>query len=103
MSLYSLVNSIVNSQNENEANKLLIGSNILLLNNREYYNTIISNFTQKKETIIKKENGKLVFDLNNTNDIWNIIFISEYIKENDFLYKTYNNLLLEIADIESRL
>lgn len=44
MSLYSLVNSIVNSQNENEANKLLIGSNILLLNNREYYNTIISNF-----------------------------------------------------------
>ncbi len=103
MSLYSLVNSIVNSQNENEANKLLIGSNILLLNNREYYNAIISNFIQKKETIIKKENGKLVFDLNNTNDIWNIIFISEYIKENDFLYKTYNNLLLEIADIESRL
>ena len=103
MSLYNLVNSIVNSQNEDEANKLLIESNILLLNNREYYNSIISNFIQKKEIIIKKENQKLIFDLNNTNDIWNIIFISEYIKENDILYKTYNNILLEIADIESRL
>lgn len=61
MSLYNLVNSIVNSQNENEANKLLMGSNLLLLNNREYYNAIISNFIQKKETIIKKRKWKISF------------------------------------------
>ena len=103
MGLYNLVNSIVTSQSEEDAKELLMGSNILLLNNKEYYNAIISNFIQKKETIIKKENGKIVFDLNNTTDIWNIIFISEYIKENDILYKTYNNLLLEIVNIEGQL
>lgn len=103
MSIYNLTESIVNLSNEEEAKNKLLDSNILLLNNHEYYKTIISSFIQKKESIIKKENDKLVFDLNNTNDIWNIVFIGEYIKENDLLYKSYNELLLRISDIECNL
>lgn len=103
MSLFNLTNSIVNSKTEAEAKSKLLNSNVLLLNNHEYYEIIISSFIQKKESIIKKENEKLVFDLNNSNDIWNIVFIGEYIKENDLLYKTYNGLVLKIDEIEAEL
>ena len=103
MSLFSLTESIVNIPNEEEARNQLLNSNVLLLNNQEYYKTIISSFIQKKESIIRKENNRLVFDLNNTDDIWNIVFIGEYIKENDILYKTYNKLLLKIDEIECAL
>lgn len=103
MSLFDLTESIVNISNEEEARNKLLDSNVLLLNNQEYYKTIISSFIQKKESIIRKENNKLVFDLNNTDDIWNIVFIGEYIKENDILYKTYNKLLVKINEIECAL
>ncbi|MCR5483063.1 MAG: hypothetical protein K6E99_01460, partial [Bacilli bacterium] len=103
MSLFDLTESIVNISNEEEARNKLLDSNVLLLNNQEYYKTIISSFIQKKESIIRKENNKLVFDLNNTDDIWNIVFIGEYIKENDILYKTYNKLFVKINEIECAL
>ena len=102
MSLYNLTKSIVNSPNEEEAKRLII-SNDETLNIQEYYNSIISHFIQKHETIIKKEDGNLVFDLNNYNDIWNIVFIAEYIKENDILYKVYNKTLSEITYIRNQL
>ena len=46
---------------------------------------------------------KLIFDLNNINDMWSIVFIAEYIKENDILYKEYNKLKEEINTIENDL
>lgn len=81
--LYDIVNKTINASSMTEAEQILFGSNGIVINSPEYYKNIISNFVRKKETIIKKnvaQNGKtyLIFDLNDCNDIWNILFIYNY-------------------------
>ena len=101
--LYNLASDIITSSSLDEAENKLFGSNGIRINSEEYFENIVSDFIRKKEHIIRKENDNLVFNLNDYNDIWNIIFLGEYIKENDVLYKEYNNLLLEIDNIKHNL
>jgi len=74
--LYNKVKQIIEANSFYDAEQLLYGKEGIQINRTEYYQNIIANFIKKKETIIKKVNGKLFFDLNNYNDIWNIIFIA---------------------------
>lgn len=76
--LYDIAKNVVNSNSIFEAEQLLFGTDGIIMNSSEYYQNIISEFKQKKEIIIKKENGKLVFDLNNCNDLYNILFLYNY-------------------------
>lgn len=81
--LYDIAKKTIDSNSMIEAEQILFGEDGIILNSSEYYKNIISNFIQKKEIIIKKENGEdgktqLVFDLNNCNDLWNILFIYNY-------------------------
>ena len=101
--IYNVVKQVLEADTMNEATSILYGINGIAINSREYYQTVISNFIRKKEMTIRKENNRLVFDLNNYNDIWNIVFIAEYIKENDILFKQYNELLKEINNIKDKL
>lgn len=96
--LYDIVKRINNAASEEEAKNIFYGKEGIHVNNTEYIKNIISSFINKKEHIIKKEGNRLIFDLDNYNEIWNIVFISEYIKENDLLYKNY---LLLVEDIEN--
>lgn len=101
--LFNIVNEVINSNDLNEAEQKLFGVEGININSEEYFNNIVSNFIKKKEHIIRKENNNLVFDLNNYNDIWNIVFLGEYIKENNILYKEYNDLLIEIENLENEI
>ena len=44
----------------------------------------------------------LYFDLNNIHDIWNVIFLAEYIKENDENYKEYKKELIRIEEEQNK-
>ena len=101
--LFDIVNEGINSNDFNEAEQKIFGIEGININSKEYFNNIVSNFIKKKEHIIRKENNNLVFDLNNYNDIWNIVFLGEYIKENNILYKEYNDLLIEIENLENEI
>lgn len=79
-SLYEIVNATVHSDSMDVAKKILFGFDEFSANIDEYYKRIISSFVKKKDIIINQENGKLIFDLENVNDLWSIIFISTYIK-----------------------
>ena len=101
--LYDIVQKVINTSDLGEASNALYGVDGININSDEYYNSIISTFIQKKETIIRKRDNKLIFDLNSCNDMWNIVFLGEYIKENDDLYKSYNHLLSEMEKINDQL
>lgn len=79
-SLYEIVNATVHSDSMDVAKEILFGFDEFSANIDEYYKRIISSFVKKKDIIINQENGKLIFDLENVNDLWSIIFISTYIK-----------------------
>ena len=79
-SLYEIVNATVHSDSMDVAKEILFGFDEFSANIDEYYKRIISSFVKKKDIIINQENGKLIFDLKNVNDLWSIIFISTYIK-----------------------
>ena len=101
--LYDVVKDVINCKTIDEANNRLFGVDGITINSQEYYQNIVSNFIKKKEYVIRKSGNNLVFDLKNYNDMWNIIFLGEYIKENDLLYKEYNMLLEEINKINYEL
>lgn len=101
--LYKIVKQTIEAKDLKEAQEIFYGKNGFVINTQEYYQNIISSFIKKKETIIKKENNKLVFDLNNYKDIWNLVFLAEYIKQNDLLYKRYKQLQEEIENYENKL
>ena len=101
--LYDIVQKVINASDSYEADSILYGVDGISINSDEYYKNIISTFIQKKEAIIRKRDNKLIFDLNSYNDMWNIVFLGEYIKENDDLYKAYNQLLFEMKEIEDEL
>ncbi len=89
--IYDIASRIVNAIDLEEATHILYNDEGISINTSEYYQSIISNFLKKKETIIKKDNnGNLIFDLNNINDLYNIVIISEYIKEKDLLIKEFD-------------
>ena len=79
-SLYEIVNATVHSDSMDVAKEILFGFDEFSTNIDEYYKRIISSFVKKKDIIINQVNGKLIFDLENINDLWSIIFISTYIK-----------------------
>lgn len=87
--LYDVTQKTINASTTEEANDILFGTDGISINSNEYYENVIANFIKKKEVVIRKENGKLIFDLNNYNDIWNTVFIGTYIMENDILRKDY--------------
>ncbi len=95
--LYDVVKKVVDAPSMEEAGDILYGRESFL-NNNEYYREIISNFIKKKELIIRKENNKLLFNLKNINDIWNVVFLGEYIKENDCLRKDYESAKRTMLD-----
>ena len=101
--LYNVVKKVINAKNLTEASDIMYGKSGIKINTKEYYQSIISTFIKRKEAIIRKENNCLIFDLNNLNDMWNIIFIAEYIKENDILLKQYKKLEEEIEEISIEL
>ena len=100
---YDVVKKVINTSDFNEASNILYGNEGIFINGDEYFNNLVSNFIRKKEYIIKRHGNKLVFDLKNYNDIWNVVFLGEYIKENDTLHKEYNKFLNELKELEDEL
>ena len=92
--LYEVVKEVINCKTIDEANNILFGVDGITINSQEYYQNIVSSFIKKKEYVLRKSGNNLIFDLKNYNDMWNIIFLGEYLKENDLLYKDYNLFLL---------
>jgi len=106
--LYDIVKKTINSKSKIEAEQILFGQDGIVLNTKEYYQNIISNFKKKKESLIRKEVNSnneevLVFDLNNCNEIWDILFIynyyERYMKEkiNEFT-KGYRRQIEELSN-----
>jgi len=80
--LYNIVNKVINSNSEIEAEQILFGQDGIILNTKEYYQGIITNFKKTKELVIPKKiiNNEiyLSFDLSNCNHMWSILFIYNY-------------------------
>lgn len=100
-SLCDTVQSIINAENMEEAENILYGREGIPIDTKAYYESIISRFIRKKEFLIKKvvdSNGvvSLEFDLNNINELYNIIFLATYIKENDELNKAYQQMKIDL-------
>lgn len=102
--LYETVERIINAEPMEEAENLLYGIDGIPINTKEHYQRIISMFLKKKEIVIQKHGNRLVFDLNNINDLYNIVFLAEYIKDKDLLYKSsqieIERLEFEIKELE---
>lgn len=80
--LYDKVKRIVEANSVEEAENLLYGKEGIQINNTEYYQTIIANFVKKKDLILPKINGNIIYDLDNDiSDIWSIVFISNFVQE----------------------
>jgi len=107
--LYDIVNKTINATSMDEAEQILFGSDGIVINSNEYYKNIISNFGKKKESIIRKNvsvNGKtqLIFDLNNCNDMWNILFIyNYYIRYIDEKIASLNQNITKYKNIKNNL
>ena len=54
--LYNIAKKVINSESIIQAEQILFSNNGIIINSSEYYENIQSNFMQKKEIIIKKEN-----------------------------------------------
>ena len=80
-SLYEVVRDTVDSSSMDMSRKILFGFGEFSTNMDEYYKRIISSFVRKKDIIINQIEGKLIFNLENVNDLWSMSFISEYIKK----------------------
>ena len=80
--LYDKVKRIVDADTMEEAENLMYGVNGIHINSEEYYQNIISNFVKKKDYVIPKVNNEILFDIDkNINDIWDIIFISQFVQQ----------------------
>ena len=87
--LYDITKDIFDAKNDEEARSILFGSDLLSTINREdYYNSIIAKFVRKKEILIQKksigsttDDYQICFNLENDNEVWDIIFIGEYIRK----------------------
>lgn len=80
--LYDIIEKVINAKDMDKAEELLYGREGIQINSREYYEKIIANFVKKKDYILPKINDNIIFDLDeNIKDIWDIIFISQYIQE----------------------
>lgn len=78
--LYELVNEILNEPSLDLARQRLYGINGLDINSNEYYENIVSHFVKKKDLILSKVDKNINYDLDNDiQDIWDIIFISQYV------------------------
>ncbi len=78
--LYELVKEILNESSLELAKQRLYGINGLDINSSEYYENIVSHFVKKKDLILSKVDKDINYDLDkDIQDIWDIIFISQYI------------------------
>lgn len=97
-SLYNFIEEILNEPSTKKAKERLFGINGLDLNSTEYYENIISSFVRKKDLILQKSNSKINYNLNkDVKDMWDIIFISQYIykcwkEEQSFLQRELSRL-----------
>ena len=68
-SLYEVVRDTVDSSSMDMSRKILFGFGEFSTNMDEYYKRIISSFVRKKDIIINQIDGKLIFNLENVNDL----------------------------------
>ncbi|MBQ6539126.1 MAG: hypothetical protein IJL76_02490 [Bacilli bacterium] len=101
--LYEVAKNVISANGMEETENILFGRDGMFSSGDPYFKSVISRFIKRKELIIRKEGSNLIFDLNNYNDIWNIIFLGEYIKENDTLYQEYDKFLKELNDMKDEL
>ena len=80
-SLYEKVNSILSSKTNKLAENILFGRDGIHINSNNYYQELITSFNMKKESIIPKVNNKIIFDIDNKEEIWNIIFLGKILQE----------------------
>lgn len=96
--LYELTKEILNESSLDLAKQRLYGINGLDINSSEYYENIVSHFVKKKDLILSKVDKDINYDLDkDIQDIWDIIFISQYIfkqwnKEQEELRKELHRL-----------
>lgn len=75
-SLYDVVTNVINSPDLETSSEALYGRDGIALNSSEYYKEVIARFVRKKDSLIKKNDGRLVFDLKNCNDLYSLVFIA---------------------------
>lgn len=101
--LYSFVKSVVSAKSRRKSFSTLYG-----IDGNLYYERIISSFVRKKDLILPKVNGEIIFDLDkDINTIWDIVFIAQYvidyweqmIKNNDVNKSFYNDCLQKLKKI----
>ena len=98
--MYDKVKEVLASETMEAAEQKLFGEDGIQINTKEYYESVISKFIKKKDNVIPKVNRRLCFDLDeNLREIWNIVFISEYVQKYFFdKYKgTIEQLKQEIS------
>ena len=80
--VYLLVKDILATSSSDEARQILYGLDGLDINSNEYYENIVSSFVRKKDIILSKLNKEITYDLNkDIQDLWDIMFISQYVKK----------------------
>lgn len=99
--LYNVVKDTINASNMEEASQILYGNGGIVLNSPEYYKEVIARFVRKKDSLIKKNDGRLIFDLKKCNDLYNLIFIAEYIKNE--LRKQIEQIQKSLVEIQKDL
>lgn len=89
--IYDTVKNTIYEDNIDEASKIIFCNSDIKSYTDEYYQSIITGMMKKKESLIQKVQDNLIVEINsnNINDIYNIVFIAEYIKEKDLLKIEY--------------
>ena len=99
-SLYNFVQEILSEPSMEAAKIKVFGLNGININDLGYYENIISSFVRKKDIILSKVNNTINYNLSeDIQDMWDILFISQYI------YKCWNEeqdlLKKELARLKS--
>lgn len=110
--LYNIIKKVIGEPNKKKAANILYGIEGIEIDNVSYYEQIISNFIRKKDIILPKINGEVIFDLDkDIKEIWDIVFIAQYvidyweqmIKNNDSNKQFYNDCLQKLKKIQVQI
>ena len=99
--LYDVVQKTIEAPTIEEASNIIFGTNDILVNSKEYYETVVSSFIKKKEIVIQSRGNELIFNLDDINNLWSCVFIGEYLRKE--LEEIKKDIINRISEVDKKI
>lgn len=104
--MYSITKRVLEAETQEEAKSILFGFGGIQINTETYYKDLISAFVKKKDSLlkIKEDKKQIIYNLENVNDLWSILFIAKILKkEIENLKVSIGEKIEELSSEDARL